>query len=60
MSFVQTSIYADGFTECPSCGEYVLLANEDIESFRMGESVSLCCLDCNTIFYLEKEEQNES
>lgn len=56
MSFVQTSIFDDGFVECPACGEYVLLDVEELELFNKGDSVPVCCYDCNTIFYLEKEE----
>ena len=56
MSFVQTSIFDDGFVECPACGEYVLLGVEELELFNKGDSVPVCCYDCNTIFYLEKEE----
>lgn len=56
MSFVQTSVFDDGFVECPACGEYVMLDNEEIYLFNKGNSVHVCCFECNTIFYLEKEE----
>lgn len=56
MSFVQTSVFDDGSVECPACGEYVLLDDEDRDLFDEGISIPVCCFECNTIFYLEKEE----
>lgn len=56
MSFVQTNIFDDGFVECPACGEYVMLDDEDLSLLNRGFSVPVCCFDCNTIFYLEKED----
>lgn len=55
MSQVSTIIYDNDLTECPACGEDVLLSTEEIEDYNNGISVPLECGECGTIFYLEKE-----
>ena len=55
MSFVQTNITDDEMCECPACGEYCILCEEDIKDFNIGKSVPIMCYECNTIFYLEND-----
>ena len=55
MSFVQISINDDEMCECPACGEYCILDEDEIQDFKSGKSVPIMCYDCNTIFYLEQE-----
>jgi hypothetical protein len=56
MSFTQSYITDDEMCECPACGEYCLLDEDEIKNFKLGESVPITCYECNTIFYLEKDE----
>ena len=56
MSFVLTSINDDEMCQCPACGEYCILDENDINDFKAGKSTPITCSECNTIFYLENDD----
>ena len=60
MSYVTSHLIVepnnDTWTECPCCGEYIFVDDEELNQNYDYETVSLYCPECTTIFYLEKEE----
>jgi hypothetical protein len=46
----------NAWTECPCCGEYLEVDENELKEYHNDMSVPIQCYECNTIFYLEKEE----
>ncbi len=60
MSYTTTYLIEDdnhgSYTECPCCGEYLMIDEIELKSYHDNLSVPIECYECSTIFYLEKEE----
>jgi hypothetical protein len=60
MSYVTSHLINEtehnAWTECPCCGEYLMIDEIELQSYNNNLSVPIECYECNTIFYLEKEE----
>lgn len=58
MSFTTKFIIGDDdhgyLTECPCCGEYLMLDDDELNQYNNYGTVSIECYNCSTIFYLEK------
>jgi hypothetical protein len=58
MSYTTTHLIVDNnnivWTECPCCGEYLILDDDELNQYNNCETVSIECYECSTIFYLEK------
>ena len=61
MSLTASTVWYDNgwYCNCPWCGSYKMVSDEEKERFDNGESVYLECTDeeCGNSFYLEKEDK---
>lgn len=60
MSYATEHIIVDNkniaWTECPCCGEYLMIDDDELKQYNNHKTVSIECYECSTIFYLEKED----